>query len=127
MSGATLTLATVDGRVLTSDGRGLRNATVSITDSLGASRTLVWIFLVSKRNYRSVIYDQDCIKTLSFHTADRAGRWQSNASGFCGIGVAQISHVSAVFIDRLNEGVAANQCNVHHRAHCLWQDQPLLK
>ena len=31
--------ASVDGRVLTSDGRGLRNATVSITDSLGASRT----------------------------------------------------------------------------------------
>ena len=39
VSGATLTLATVDGRVLTSDGRGLRNATVSITDSLGVSRT----------------------------------------------------------------------------------------
>ena len=31
--------ATVDGRVLTSDGRGLRNATVSITDSLGVVRT----------------------------------------------------------------------------------------
>ena len=29
---------TVDGRVLTSDGRGLRNATVSITDSIGVSR-----------------------------------------------------------------------------------------
>ena len=29
---------TVDGRVLTSDGRGLRNATVSITDSNGVSR-----------------------------------------------------------------------------------------
>ena len=31
--------ATVDGRVLTSDGRGLRNATVSIVDSHGVSRT----------------------------------------------------------------------------------------
>ena len=30
---------TVSGRVLTSDGRGLRNATVSITDSLGVRRT----------------------------------------------------------------------------------------
>ncbi len=30
---------TVSGRVLTSDGRGLRNATVSITDSQGVSRT----------------------------------------------------------------------------------------
>ena len=30
--------ATVSGRVLTSDGRGLRNATVSITDSNGVSR-----------------------------------------------------------------------------------------
>ena len=30
---------TVDGRVLTSDGRGLRNATVSITDSQGVVRT----------------------------------------------------------------------------------------
>ncbi len=35
----TPTLATVDGRVLTSDGRGLRNATASITDSQGVSRT----------------------------------------------------------------------------------------
>ncbi len=32
-------LATVDGRALTSDGRGLRNATVSITDSQGVSLT----------------------------------------------------------------------------------------
>ena len=31
--------ATVSGRVLTSDGRGLRNATMSITDSLGVRRT----------------------------------------------------------------------------------------
>ena len=31
--------ATVSGRALTSDGRGLRNATVSITDSLGVTRT----------------------------------------------------------------------------------------
>ncbi len=36
---ATPTFATVVGRVLTSDGRGLRNATVSITDSQGVSRT----------------------------------------------------------------------------------------
>ena len=35
----TPTLATVDGRVLTSDGRGLRNATVSITDPLSIVRT----------------------------------------------------------------------------------------
>ena len=33
------TLATVDGRALTSDGRGLRNATVSMTDLQGVSRT----------------------------------------------------------------------------------------
>ena len=33
------TSATVDGRVLTSDGRGLRNATVSITNSQGAVQT----------------------------------------------------------------------------------------
>ena len=32
-------LATVDGRVLTSDGRGLRNATVSMTSSQGVIRT----------------------------------------------------------------------------------------
>ena len=38
VSGATLTLATVNGRALTSDGRGLRNSTVSITDSMGFSR-----------------------------------------------------------------------------------------
>ena len=31
--------ATVSGRVLTSDGRGLRNATMSITDSSGITRT----------------------------------------------------------------------------------------
>ncbi len=31
--------ATVDGRVFTSDGRGLRNATVSLTDSRGVVRT----------------------------------------------------------------------------------------
>ena len=31
--------ATVSGRVLTSDGRGLRNATMSITDSNGITRT----------------------------------------------------------------------------------------
>ena len=31
--------ATVDGHVFTSDGRGLRNATVSITDSQGVVRT----------------------------------------------------------------------------------------
>ena len=31
--------ANVSGRVLTSDGRGLRNATVSITNSQGVSRT----------------------------------------------------------------------------------------
>ena len=30
---------TVNGKVLTSDGRGLRNTTVSITDSKGARRT----------------------------------------------------------------------------------------
>ena len=38
--GGTTTSAnvTVSGRVLTSDGRGLRNATVSITDSNGVSR-----------------------------------------------------------------------------------------
>ncbi len=33
-----LPFANVDGRVLTSDGRGLRNATVSITDALGVSQ-----------------------------------------------------------------------------------------
>ena len=33
------TLATVNGRVLTPDGRGLRNAIVSITDSQGVVRT----------------------------------------------------------------------------------------
>ena len=33
------TAATVDGRVLTSDGRGLRNATVSITNSQGVVQT----------------------------------------------------------------------------------------
>ena len=34
----TPTVATVDGKVLTSDGRGLRNATVLITDSQGVAR-----------------------------------------------------------------------------------------
>ena len=32
--------ATVSGRALTSDGRGLRNATVSLTDSQGVRRTV---------------------------------------------------------------------------------------
>ncbi len=61
--------ATVSGRVLTSDGRGLRNATMSITDSNGVSRVTttssfgffsfdnvskggIYIFRVSSRLFR---------------------------------------------------------------------------
>ena len=39
VAGPTPSPVTVNGRVLTSDGRGLRNTTVSITDSQGARRT----------------------------------------------------------------------------------------
>ena len=62
-------LVTVSGRVLTSDGRGLRNATVSITDSTGVARTATtssfgffsfanitpggrYVFRVQSRSYR---------------------------------------------------------------------------
>ena len=38
---ATAAGVAVSGRVLTSDGRGLRNASVTITDAGGASRTVV--------------------------------------------------------------------------------------
>ncbi len=38
-NGPAASLATVSGKVLTSDGRGLRNASVTITDSLGNSRS----------------------------------------------------------------------------------------
>ena len=65
----TPSLVTVSGKVVTSDGRGLRNATVSMTDSLGVSRTATtssfgfftfanvttggqYVFRVQSRSYR---------------------------------------------------------------------------
>ena len=80
-------LVTVDGRGLTSDSRGLRNATVSMTDSLGAARTATTssfgFFSFTNVAASGTYTIQDFIQALSLRAANGSGYRQFDAAGFC--------------------------------------------
>ena len=67
-------LVTVNGRVVTSDGRGLRNATVSVTDSLNNRRT------TTTSSFGFFSFDNVLIgDTYTFRVASRLFRYSPQA------------------------------------------------